>query len=256
MPVDRQERSGVAVLTFASGKVNALDLELLTELGEAIDALAARRQPPPVVLTGAGRSFSAGVDLFRVLDEGGGYLDDFLPRIGGLLRRLIGYPGPVVAALNGHAIAGGYVVACGCDRRIMAAGAGKLGITELPVGVPFPWMALEAVRRVAGERLGREMVLLGSLYTPERGLELGLVDELTAPEELAARAVECAAALGRIPAEAFRLTKGQLAASLFRAAEAEERAHDERVLAVWKSPASRAAMRAFLERTVGRGGRG
>jgi enoyl-CoA hydratase len=239
----------VVLLRIEHGKVNALDTEVLSELRAHLDALRGEGAPA-IVLTGSGKAFSAGVDLYRVIDGGAEYVRHFLPLIGTAVRRLICYPRPVVAALNGHAIAGGFVLACAADRRLMAAGSGKAGVTELPVGVPFPWYALEVVRVLAGERLCRQMVYTGGLLDGAAAHAAGLVDELVAPDRLIERALEVVRQMAKIPHDSFRLVKRQLWEPVLTRAEREEEAHDREVLEVWEAPATHRAIRLFLQRTL------
>ena len=95
-----------------------------------------------VIVTGSGSSFSAGVDLFRVIKDGPEYGRRFLPVLDDFLRAALTLPKPMVAAINGHAIAGGCILAAACDHRIMTEGNGRIGIPELAVGVPFPALPL------------------------------------------------------------------------------------------------------------------
>ena len=99
-----------------------------------------------LVITGQGKIFSAGVDLKRLSKEGAAYIRKFLPALDKLYDAVFFHPKPVVAAVNGHAVAGGAVLACCADRRIMARAGGRIGVTELLVGVPFPALAFEIVR--------------------------------------------------------------------------------------------------------------
>jgi enoyl-CoA hydratase len=239
----------VVLLRFEHGKVNAMDTELLTALRDEIDELR-RAGSPCLVLTGRGSSFSAGVDLYRVVDGGAEYVRHFLPLVSTAVRRLLSYPRPVVAALNGHAIAGGFVLACAADRRLLVEGSAKAGVTELPVGVPFPWLALEAVRTVAGERLCRQMVYSGGLYGAAAAQAAGLVDELVPAERLLERALDVVRQMGRIPKESFRLVKRQLWEPVLRRAEREEEEHDEEVQRVWEAPSTHRAIRLFLQKTL------
>ena len=136
--IETSDENGVAVLRLAHGPVNALDLELLTALPRALDGVA---DAPAVVLTGAGRCFSAGVDLKRIVEGGPEYVAEFLPALGRAALTLFTHPRPVVSAVNGHALAGGCVLAAAGDHRVM--GAGTIGLTELAAGVPFPAVPLE-----------------------------------------------------------------------------------------------------------------
>src|SRR5262245_9944474 len=123
------------------GKVSALDLELC----EAISAALRDFDSGPVVFTGTGNVFSAGVDLWKVADGGAEYIRAFLPALVDAFDAVFTCPVPVVAAINGHAIAGGCVLAAACDHRIMTSGPARIGVPELLVGVPFPGLALDIV---------------------------------------------------------------------------------------------------------------
>jgi enoyl-CoA hydratase len=134
--IDVIQRQDVTILRMAHGKANALDVELCQGITERLERL--RTSPSvAVVLIGKENIFSAGVDLLRVLDEGVEYLQTFLPALTTLYETIFFYPKPVVAAVNGHAIAGGCVLACAADRRVVARDAGRIGVTELLVGLPF-----------------------------------------------------------------------------------------------------------------------
>src|SRR3990172_6187756 len=143
----REDRGSVAVLRMEHGKVNAIDVELFTELKEQLEAVE-RSEAVAAVLAGTGKAFSAGVDLFRLLQESENYVSGFLPVLVAGLEKLFLFPKPLVAAVNGHAIAGGCLMAFACDYRVAAGGAGTMGVPELLVGVPFPPLALEIMRFV------------------------------------------------------------------------------------------------------------
>ena len=152
--IETADHDGIAVLTLNHGPVNALDLELLTAVPESLAAVASARA---VVLTGRGRSFSAGVDLKQIVNGGVPYVEMFLPALSLAMLSLFEHPAPVVAAVNGHALAGGCVLAAACDIRLMSGGT--IGLTELTVGVPFPTVPLEIMRHAAGPAL--EAMVLG-----------------------------------------------------------------------------------------------
>ncbi len=248
-----EHRDAVTVLRMEHGKANALDLELLDGLSSALD-MAARSDAVAVVLTGRGSIFSAGVDLFRLLDGGEAYIARFLPLLGSALEQLLRSPLPVVAAVNGHAIAGGCVVACACDRRVMNRDAGKVGVPELRVGVPFPAAALELVRAAVPRRYLQEVITLGRTYDAEAALERGLVDELQPADEVEERAVAVAVELASVGRETFALTKQQLRAPLLASIERTAGAFGGEVRRRWLDPESHATIRAYLDATLGKGG--
>jgi enoyl-CoA hydratase len=140
--IDSKIVDGVAVLTMAHGKANALDIEFCDALAARFDDLH-KADAKAVVLTGKAKIFSAGVDLKRLSAGGADYIRRFLPALHRLYEAVFFHPKPVVAAVNGHAIAGGCVLACCADRRLMARDAGRIGVTEILVGVPFParWLS-------------------------------------------------------------------------------------------------------------------
>ena len=245
----------VAVVRLAHGKVNALDSELLAAWTAELARLERSDQSDPsdaaaVVLTGAGKAFSAGVDLSRLLAGGPEYVRTFLPLLGEALLKTFTFPKPLVAAVNGHAIAGGCILACACDYRLMAAGAGRIGTPELSVGVPLPAVALEILRLVLAPQRLQAVLYRGLTCTPEDALATGFVDELADPDALLERAVEQAAQLGALPSASFALTKrGIRQPARDRIARSLQAADDE-VLAAWLSPRVQDAVRVYVARTL------
>src|SRR5215468_10379351 len=208
--IERSQHEGILTLRLAHGKVSAIDVELLDALLRELDGVA--EDVRALILTGTGSIFSAGVDLFRLTQEGKDYVRRFLPLLSRFVRRLFTFPRPVVAAVNGHAIAGGCVIVLACDVRLMAGGAGRIGVPELLVGVPFPAAALEIVRFAVPPDKVQPLIYTGQTLPPREALGAGLVDELVAPDALLARAQEVARQLAAIPPEVYRLTKQSLRA--------------------------------------------
>jgi enoyl-CoA hydratase len=242
--IDRSESNGIVTLTLNHGKAAALDVELLEALQRE---LAAAAEAPAIVLTGSGSIFSAGVDLFRMTNEGAAYVRRFFPLLRDVIRQLFTMSGPVVAAANGHAIAGGAILVYACDARLMAGGNGRIGTPELLVGVPFPAAALEVVRFAV--RDVQRLVYTGRSLPPDEALAAGLVDEVVPPDALLARAAEVAAQLAAIPRESFRITKAQLRAPALEAMCLGD-ARDEEAVAMWSDPAVHQHIRDYLARTV------
>jgi enoyl-CoA hydratase len=127
--IERRDSDGIRTLKLAHGKVSAMDLEL----GEALIGEFKEAADPSVtavIVTGTGASFSAGVDLFRLIKDGPEYARRFVPVLDEFLLATLTFPKPVVAAINGHAIAGGCILAAACDHRIMTEGNGRIGIAQ------------------------------------------------------------------------------------------------------------------------------
>lgn len=198
----------VRVLTLSSGRVNALDVEFLGEVTEAVREQQ-RTGAAALVLTGAGRVFSAGVDLNRVVEGGAAYTDQLITALSEVFDVVFGYPGPTVAAINGAAIAGGCVLACACDWRLASPEA-QIGAAEVRVGVAFPVAALEVMRYACGTR-AEEVLLGGRNYRGDDAVARGLAHRIVA-EDVVKAAVAEATDLAEIPARAYHNTKAQLRA--------------------------------------------
>lgn len=244
--IETTDESGIAVLRLDRPPVNALDLELLSDLPRVLADVA---DAPGVVLTGAGQCLSAGVDLKRIVDGGPAYVADFLPALSTAVLALFDHPKPVVAAINGHALAGGCVLAAACDLRLMSAGT--IGVTELVAGVPFPTVPLEVTRYAAGAAT-EGLVLTGRRLGPEAARAIGLVDEVVSPGELVATATAHARQLAAAPAEVYALAKNQLRRPTRARIDANQPVDDPRVLELWSSPATHERLRAYLDQLAGR----
>jgi enoyl-CoA hydratase len=248
--INRDDAGEVAVIRLAYGKVSALDTVFCASLADELTQVASGPWRA-LVLTGTGSSFSAGVDLFQVLDGGADYLSGFLPAMERLFRALLTFPKPAVAAINGHAIAGGCILAAACDYRVMADGSGRIGVPELAVGVPFPTLPFEIVGARVPRTAFRDLVYSGRTVTAVEALPLGLVDEVASPGELMPRAQHEAARLAQIPAITFALTKRTFTEPILARVDAASSLNDD-ALAAWRSAEVQARMRAYLEKTVGR----
>lgn len=238
----------IAILQMQHGKVNALDTEFCQAL---IDCFAELQSSDvrAVVLTGTGTTFSAGVDLLRLLDGGPDYSQVFIPILNELFEVVFDFPKPLVAAVNGHAIAGGCVLACSGDHRIMAIGSGRMGIPELHVGVPFPTLALEIMRLISPPQHFQELFYGGATVLPDEALKRGLVDELVEPTQLMDRAQSVAEHFLEIPAPAFALTKRQIRQPLRERDQDVLKRFEATVSHLWAQPETHAAIRAYSERT-------
>jgi enoyl-CoA hydratase len=241
-----RERDGeVLVVRMEHGKVNALDLELLEAIAASFEELAVQGVGP-VVLTGTGSAFSAGVDLKRVVEGGAGYAERFLPALDRAFASVLGFPRPVVAAINGHAIAGGCILACACDHRVLARGKARIGAPELRVGVAWPALAFEILRHRAHPQHVRELVFGGGTHLPEEALARGLADELVDTDQLLPRALAVARDLASLPPQAFTLAKEQAHAPI-RALCAASAEREDLVRADWASAATRERLARYLE---------
>lgn len=241
MPLHIEDHDGIALLKLDRPPVNATDLATLGEITAALEEAASAKA---IVLTGEGKVFSAGADLQAVLNADAAYIRSSIDALTRCFRTLFTTPCPVVAAINGHALAGGCVVGCGCDYRVLAAGA-LIGAIEHQAGVPFPAWALELVRFAVNNEHAAEVILFGRAYDAATALEMGIVDEVT-DGDVVARAIEVAHELGAIPARSFSLTKKGLRSATVEAADRLSAEIDDEVKRAWCSEEVLGAVRRQL----------
>jgi len=246
--IEIEKQGKLAVFRMEHGKANAFDLEFCEAITRQLEELS-QSSLRAVVITGHGRIFSAGVDLRRVVDEGLPYLRSFLPALKKAFETLFCFPKPVVAAINGHAIAGGCVFACATDHRLMASQLGRIGIPELLVGVPFPTLALEIMRLAAAPTHFRALVYRGATLSPEEAKEKGLVDATVEPEKLLDEAAAAAEALAAVPPEVFTITKRQICDPVMKRIREDANRFDSAIEEIWTAPATLAAIRDYVART-------
>jgi enoyl-CoA hydratase/carnithine racemase len=246
----RDLSNGILTLRLAHGKASAMDLELCQILRNELETVAESDEVRSVVLTGTGTIFSAGVDLPRMINAGGDYVRRFVESLDAVLRTLFLFPRPIVAAVNGHAIAGGAIMAFACDYRLMSGG--RIGVPEALVGVPFPPLALEIVRFGIPPQHLQSMIYLARTIEAAEAREMGIIDEVVAPDFLLARATAFAIQLAGIPPMAFELTKRQLREPFVRAAAGAAQSSTDAIDALWAAPETHEHIRAYLARVIGR----
>lgn len=228
------------IILSAPGK-NAISSALMRQIIDDLRAAAGE----PVLLTGAGDAFSAGLNLKEVLSLDSTTMPAFLGLLDEMTRALFEYPGPTVALVNGHAIAGGCVLALCCDHRVAPArSTGRIGLNEVALGLRFPPAVMKLVRaRVPERHLGR-VVLGAELFDAQTALEVGLLDELA--DDPSARAGERLAALSAHPPDAYARAKQMLRAGSLDVSTEETARFAREDLDAWTSDALRAKLRRVL----------
>ncbi len=214
---------------------------LITELDHA--------KGEPVLLTGAGGCFSPGLDLKEVLTFDLAAMRSFLARLDVMVERLFDHPAPTVALIDGHAIAGGCVLALCCDFRVAHAGTGRIGLNEANLGVRFPPRTLRLVESRISPHALHEIVLGAELFQQQDALRVGLIDELAADGHSVARAR--LATLAEHPREAYAATKRALHKDT-AAARPGDQALLDAIVPSWTSETVRARIRKILGRSATR----
>ena len=247
--IDLNQQGDIAVLRMTHGKANALDAEFCNGLADTFAGIGSS-PARAVIVVGSGSIFSAGVDLVRISSEGAPYVRQFLPALHRLFDAAFNLPKPMVAAVNGHAMAGGCVLACCADVRVAARGNGRIGITEMLVGVPFPALAFEVMRYAAKAQYLPDMTLTGATYLADEARERGLVDQVAEPAELMDRALAEAKRLAALPAATFAATKAQMHQRVSDHMSQHGARIDARVEQIWTSDEALSNIRAFVTKTI------
>jgi len=243
-----EQQKNIAVIRLYRPPANVIDIEFCCALENAIKT-EIDSDSKAIILTGHGSIFSAGVDLLKLLNGGADYIRQFLIHLERLIETLFFCPKPVVAAINGHAIAGGCVIASCADHRLMAQGKGRIGVPELRVGVPFPVIIMELMRAKVDTESFEEIVLGGSTYTADMAIQKGLVDEMVSADVLMDEAVACAQSLSDIRPEIFSFTKLQVRQPVREAADARNKLHRDEINAIWESEQTQQTIRDYMEKT-------
>jgi enoyl-CoA hydratase len=242
--VSIEDRDGVAVIALDRPPANAFSADLVAALSRALDGGMDSRA---IVLTSTSpKIFSGGWDLPVVSTFEREDMKGFLEAYCDLVRRIFTHPAPIVAALPGHAIAGGMIVAAAADERFVAEGPARLGLSEVALGVPLPACCVELFRFVLGPR-GMERLTASAENMPvDRALAIGLADRAVAPADLESAALERAAALSRGSAPAYAETKRRARAETLERFDASRQ--DDPFLDFWFSPDARNRIAALVDR--------
>lgn len=200
---------------------------LLSELEAAGDS--------PIVLTGAGDAFSAGLDLTALVKMSAADFGSFLEDLELFARRLFLHPAPTVAVLNGHCVAAGYMLAAACEHRVaLASDTLKLGLPAVKLGLQYPPTLLAIIRYVIPQKYHEE-VLLGSRAVPAiRGMAMGMIEEMA--EDPMHRGLEWLERRASLPSDAYAATKNTLRASHVEITDDERRRFIEQVIPSWSDP--------------------
>jgi enoyl-CoA hydratase/carnithine racemase len=245
MQIERDNE--LLILRMQGGKANAMSPALIHRLGELIAEVAAS-DARALVLTGDGRAFCAGLALPTLIDLDRPTMRAFMDEFERVMLAVFTLPIPVIAAIEGHAIAGGCVLANQCDLRLAADRSLKIGLNEVQLGIGVPALVIETLRGFLPPSSLMRVALKGELFEPREALAVGLIDEVVAPEQLLARACERARELGSAPRAAF----GQLKLAWRRPiTEAIARTRDtvaEQWLDTWYSDDAQRLLRAVVER--------
>ena len=214
-----QRHGRAAVVTMTTNPVNAQNRAFFADLHDAFDRLENDHPDSPVVLTGQGQRFSAGLDLgehfplFAGPPEG---VADWFAAYRATNMRLFTYPRPTVAAVNGHAFAGGLITSAVCDRRIAVDTGARFALNEVPIGIPMPAVYVRMLTYAWGEQTAARASLFGETFDQDQAHTLGIFDELVPADQLLGRAVALAESIPEDTLEHYAFTKRAAQAAALR----------------------------------------
>src|SRR5262245_56675730 len=235
-----QKGDGISTLTLNRGKVNALNGAVVDQLRELLKTLESDRYVRSVVLTGSGKFFSFGFDIPEFLSFTKEQFTDYLIDFTDLYRYLFLYPKPVVAALNGHTIAGGCMLALACDYRVIVSGKAKISLNEIGFGSSVFAGSAEMLRFWAGSANATTILYSGAMCPAEEAKSLGLVHEVATEEDVLIAARKASADLAAKPLPAFASIKALLRKSVAEEMRRRERDPIREYVDTWYSKATRA----------------
>lgn len=197
----------IATIVLNRPKVNALNEAVVEELRECFQRVADDSNVRAVILTGEGSFFSFGLDVPEFLSYSKDSFIKFLTKFTDLYSYIFTFPKPVVAALNGHTIAGGCMIAIGCDYRLMVSGKGRISLNELTFGSTVFAGSVEMLKFLIGGRNAESVLYTGAMYSAEEAKELGLIHEVVSKENLRDSAQRVAGDFAKKDNRAFQSVK-------------------------------------------------
>jgi len=197
--IDKKDK--VAVLHLDNGDTNPISPKLVDDLLEAQEIV--RKDFRGMVLAGSSKFFSIGFDLPALVNYDRIQITEFITKFNNLILTIYTLPVPTCCAIAGHAIAGGNILILSPDFRIAASGKKLIGLNEIKLGVPVPYLADLILRQIIGDRAATDMLYSGEFVTTSDAKKTGLVDDVCSPEEVEQSAIEKVMRIADLPQAAF-----------------------------------------------------
>jgi enoyl-CoA hydratase/carnithine racemase len=251
--IRRERADRHLVLELAKARANAIDAPLVEELIAAAAEAAGDDGVSGVLLASSHpRVFCPGLDLVSLVELERAAMRAFMLRFAEAVWALYALPKPVVAAVHGHAVAGGCILALAADWRCVAGGA-QVGLNEVKVGVPLPWSVALLLRNSVAPPFQARVALLGRNFDGEEAVAAGLADEVLASDGFRAACLRRLAEFTDKDAYAFARTKGYLRSEALGAMRAHEAQRIDEWLDAWFSAGTRDRIRRTVEALGGKG---
>jgi len=232
-----EEHKDVALLRLDNQVSNAISATMIENLSDAVNRIKAEFRG--LVLAGGKKFFSIGFNLPELLKLDRSGMTDFFYGFNKVVLDIFTLPMPTACAITGHAIAGGTILASSCDYRFLASGRKLMGLNEIKIGVPVPYLSDLMLRQIVDDRAATEMVYLGEFVEPIEAGKIGLIDEVLSDDKVESRAIEKITELAALPGQAFAAIKANRVEVIRLAYEKNHRAKNETFLDCWFSPSTR-----------------
>lgn len=233
--VSVSKSSGTATLTLTRNKVNALNDKVVKKLHDTFKKLEKDSDTKALILTGSDSFFSFGFDIPQLLTYSRENFTKFLKEFTELYTYMFTYPKPIIAAINGHAIAGGCMLALACDKRIMVEGKAKISLNEITFGASIFSGSTEMLRFCVGSKNATEILYSGDMYNVQNAFNIGLIDQITTNEKLIKDAESIALNLGNKLTGTFASLKLLLRAPIAEEMRKRENQSIQNFVDIWYS---------------------
>ncbi len=249
MELVRVEYHGhVGVLILQRGVTNPFNLELVRAIQEQLQLLRDKPEVRSIVITGSNHKFfSIGFDIPELFELDRDGFREYYQAYNRMSLDLYTLPKPTVAAITGHAIAGGTIFALCCDYRIIAGGRKLMGLNEIKLGVPVPYPGDCVLRQLVGDRVARNVMESGDFYEPETLYDIGMVDQVLELDEVLPAALKFAETMGAFSGEAYQVIKRNRV-EMVEARIREQLEEKERIfIDCWYSESTRAQLKEAMK---------
>ena len=226
---------GIATVTIKRPKVNAINEQVVSELRDVFRDLALNTQVKAVILTGKGSFFSFGFDIPGFMNYSKEEFHRFVMSFSELVQHIFVFEKPVIAALNGHTVAGGCILAIACDRRVMVTGKAKIALNEITIGATIFTSIAEILKFTVGSGNAQRILYSGTMHSADEALTLGLVDEVQSEEGFDGAVLRAARELAERDGEAFGSVKRLLRKDALDRIERDERGSVSDFVDIWYS---------------------
>jgi len=228
-----EEYDNVAVVRLNDKVTNAISTTLVENLSATVNRIKGEYRG--MILAGGTKFFSMGFDLPELLKFDRSGMTDFFYSFNKVVLGIFTLPIPTACAITGHAIAGGTILASSCDYRFLASGRKLMGLNEIKLGVPVPYLTDLMLRQIVGDRAATEMIYMGEFIEPEKALSIGLADEVLSQDKVENRALEKITELAALPGQAFAAIKANRVEAIRLAYEKNYKVKNEIFLDCWFS---------------------